>query len=57
MSLISIATRNFDGLRGYIEQLRKDKTTNYYFTELEKLCSAWEFGRRLSDGKPVPNFT
>ena len=57
MSLIAIATRNFHGLRGYIELLRKDKATDYYFTELEKLCSAWESGRRLSDGKPVPSFT
>jgi hypothetical protein len=53
LSIADIAKRNFRGLRGYIDQLRKVRNVPF-FIELERLVNAWEAGRRLSDGKPLP---
>jgi hypothetical protein len=53
-SILDLVKRYFHGLRGYIEQHRKIKGVPFYFTELEKLCGAWEDGKRLSDGRPLP---
>ncbi len=54
MSLAGIVRTNYDGLQGYIEQLRKQRSTPGYFLEFEKLAKAWSENRRLSDGRSLP---
>jgi hypothetical protein len=53
-SLDYIVKRSFHALRGYIEQLRRQRNEPLYFVELAKLCTSWDSGRRLADGKPLP---
>lgn len=53
-SICDLANRNFHGLRGYIEQCRKKKGEPMFCIEYPKLCTAWEGGKRLSNGKPMP---
>jgi hypothetical protein len=52
-SLCAIVQRNFRGLRGYIELVRKNVSPTYY-VEVQRLYGAWEAGRRLSDGRELP---
>ena len=54
MSIAEIVKRNYRNLHGYIEQMRKIRHNQNYFVELEKLSNAWEAGKRLSDGSPLP---
>jgi len=52
-----IVERTHESLRGYIEQLRKQKKSNLFFIEIEKLAHAWSSGKRLSDGRPLPTIS
>lgn len=49
--LLIVLTKDYNSLRGYIDQLRKVKNSNLYYCEFEKLATAWQKGRRLSDGR------
>ena len=53
-SIYQIARINFRGFKGYIDQVRIQEHDSMFYIELERLCNSWESGKRLSDGKPLP---
>ena len=55
LSLVGILRKNYQGLQGYIDQLRRREAAHTYFCELQKLEHSWGARRRLSDGKPTPS--
>ena len=52
-SLTVIVRRNWAGLRGWVEQIRKQRNEPEIAIELQKLATSWESGRRLSDGRKL----
>ncbi len=54
LSLVCIVERNWNGLRGWVEQLRKKHGDQRLFSELQKLATSWESGKRLCDGRELP---
>jgi hypothetical protein len=54
MSLVVIVRRNWAGLRGWVEQIRKQRNEPEIGIEMQKLATSWESGRRLSDGRKLP---
>jgi hypothetical protein len=52
-SLVAIVRRNWSGLRGWVEQIRKKRNEPEIAIELQKLAASWDSGRRLSDGRKL----
>ena len=56
-SISDLVRRNFRGLRGYINQARKQKSVPSAYLEVERLHNAWTRAQRLSDGRPLPQIS
>ncbi len=53
--LASIVSKNWEDLRGYIEQYRERSKRTTLWKEFQKLHEAWSKKERLSDNKPLPD--
>ena len=54
-SLASLVSKNWDDLRGYIEQYRDRAKRPTLWIEFQKLHHSWAAKKRLGDNKPLPD--